>query len=64
MPWKMSDALRHTGKAATPGAKKQWASTANAVLKRTGDEGQAVRVANAAVKKAKVRKPKLLKVKK
>ncbi len=49
MPWKPSQAK--TRKAKSPAAKKQWASTANAVLRESGDEGKAVRIANAAVKK-------------
>ena len=52
MPWNPGDATRHQKKAKTPKRKRQWSKTANAVLERTGDEGQAVRVANAAVKKA------------
>lgn len=51
MPWEMSSAMGHTKKASTPAKKKQWASTANAVLEKSGDEGKAVRIANAAVKK-------------
>jgi hypothetical protein len=50
MPWKSKDATGHTKKAKSPAAKKQWSKTANSVLKRTGDEGVAVRIANAAVK--------------
>jgi len=51
MPWTMKSATKHTAKATTPAKKKQWSSTANAVLEKTGDEGKAVRIANAAVKK-------------
>lgn len=51
MPWKPSDAKVKTKKATTPAAKKAWSSTANAVLKRSGDEASAVRVANSVVKK-------------
>lgn len=53
MPWTMSSARRHTKKADTPAAKKQWSKVANKVLKESGDEGKAVRIANAAVKKRK-----------
>lgn len=53
MPWTPKDAMAKTKKASTPAAKKQWAGAANAVLKKTGDEGQAVRIANAAVAKNK-----------
>jgi hypothetical protein len=52
MPWKPNDGpSRHTKSANTSAKKKQWASTANSVLKESGDEGKAVRIANAAVKK-------------
>lgn len=51
MPWKPNDAKAKTKKATTPQAKKAWSSTANAVLKRSGDEASAVRVANSVVKK-------------
>lgn len=51
MPWKPNDGpARHSKKADTPAKKKQWSDTANSVLKKTGDEGKAVRIANAAVK--------------
>lgn len=52
MPWSPSDGpARHTKKAKSPAAKKQWAAAANNVLAKTGDEGKAVRIANAAVAK-------------
>lgn len=51
MPWKPSDAQKKTKKANTPKEKKQWASVANKVLKSTGDESKAVKIANASVKK-------------
>lgn len=51
MPWKPSDADKHTKKANTPAEKKQWAATANSVLKDTGNEARAIRAANAAIKK-------------
>jgi uncharacterized protein YdaT len=54
MPWTPDDGpSRHTKKADTPASKKQWAATANAVLEKSGDEGKAVRIANAAVAKHK-----------
>lgn len=47
MPWTARDTGRHNKKAAkSPKAKQAWSKTANAVLKRTGDEGQAIRVAD------------------
>ena len=51
MPWDKSDASRHTKKAKTPAAKKQWSKVANKVLDESADEGKAMRIANAAVKK-------------
>ena len=51
MPWNSKDAKGHTKKATTPAKKRQWKSVANSVLKSSGDEGKAVRIANAAVKK-------------
>lgn len=49
MPWNPSDATRHSKKASSPIAKRQWADVANQTLKRTGDEGRAIREANAVV---------------
>lgn len=51
MPWASKDATKHTKAAKSSGAKKQWSKAANSVLKQTGDEGKAIRIANAAVKK-------------
>jgi hypothetical protein len=51
MPWTAHDAQRHTGKAASRAARRQWAEVANSILERTGDEGQAVREANAVIAK-------------
>jgi hypothetical protein len=54
MPWTPSSGpARHTKKAKSPAAKKQWSSVANKVLSDSGDEGKAVRIANAAVAKRK-----------
>jgi len=53
MPWKAASAKRHTKKAKSPAKKKQWAKVANKVLKESGDEGKAIRIANAAVKRKK-----------
>lgn len=49
MPWTPADATRHTKKANTPKKKRQFADVANSILARTGDEGRAIRGANAAV---------------
>lgn len=50
MPWKPSDAPKHTKAAKTPKAKRQWAKVADSALSRGSSEGSAVRQANAAVK--------------
>ena len=49
MPWTPDDATSHTKKAATQKTKRQWAEIANQVLERTGDEGRAIREANAVI---------------
>lgn len=52
MPWSPKDATKHTKKARSPKAKKQWSTVSNKVLKESGgDEGKAIRIANAAVAK-------------
>ena len=51
MPWSPKDATHSTKKAKSPAAKRQWSSVANKVLKETGDDAKAKRIANAAVKK-------------
>lgn len=51
MPWTGKDAKRHSKAANTPAKQKQWSSVANRVLAESGDEGKAVRIANAAVTK-------------
>jgi hypothetical protein len=49
MPWTANDADKHTHKARTPELKQLWAKVANESLERNGDEGRAVREANAVV---------------
>ena len=49
MPWTADDAERHTHKATTRQLKELWAKVANATLERAGDEGRAIREANAVV---------------
>jgi hypothetical protein len=49
MPWTPDDAPSHTRKATTEEAKRLWAEIANQVLARTGDEGRAIREANAVI---------------
>jgi hypothetical protein len=53
MPWKMQDASRHTAKAKSATAKRQWSAVANAVLENTGNKARAVRSANAVINKRK-----------
>jgi hypothetical protein len=53
MPWQPDDAPRHTHKANTPHLCRLWAEVANNVLAETGNEGRAVRAANAAVAREK-----------
>lgn len=51
MPWKPSDASKKTKKANTPAEKKKWSSVANKVLKSTGDDAKAIKIANASISK-------------
>ena len=49
MPWTAEDAERHTKKADSSKRQRMWAEIANSVLAETGDEGRAIREANAMV---------------
>jgi hypothetical protein len=49
MPWTANDAESHTHKARTWALKELWAKVANESLERSGDEGRAIREANAVV---------------
>ncbi|HTV30686.1 MAG TPA: hypothetical protein VMF32_23285 [Xanthobacteraceae bacterium] len=49
MPWTANEAERHTRKATTLALQELWAKVANESLERTGDEGRAIREANAVV---------------
>ena len=51
MPWTAKDAQRHTKKAKSAKAKRQWAHVADSVLTKTGDEGLAVREANSVIRR-------------
>ena len=51
MPWTLRDAIGKTHRATTVAKKRQWAATANSVLKRTGSDAAAIRIANAAIRK-------------
>lgn len=50
MPWGPNDALRHTQQATSPKKKRRWSKVADSVLGATGDEGRAIREANAVIK--------------
>jgi len=52
MPWTPDDARSHTKKATTEKARRQWAEIANQILEQTGDEGRAIREANAVIARA------------
>ncbi len=49
MPWTSNDAEKHTHKASTSALKDLWAKVANERLEKTGDEGRAIREANAVI---------------
>ena len=49
MPWSPSDAQAKTHNADTPELQRLWAEVANKTLEATGDEGRAIREANAVV---------------
>jgi hypothetical protein len=51
MPWSAKDSTRFTKKARSAKSKRQWSDVADSVLSRTGDEGRAIREANAVVAK-------------
>lgn len=53
MPWVASDARKHTKKATSAAAMRQWSHVANAVLEKTGDEERAIKEANAVVARRK-----------
>jgi len=52
MPWTPDDAPSHTKKAASAKMKRLWAEVANKILAETGDEGRAIREANAVIARA------------
>lgn len=53
MPWTSKDAYRHTHKAKSAKAKRQWEHVSNSALKRGASEGSAIRQANAVVARRK-----------
>ena len=56
MPWTAKQASSHTKKAKSAVAKRQWKDVADSVLKTTGNEGRAIREANAVVARRKSKK--------
>jgi|GEM_PF-4615745 len=58
MPFTLADAPRHTHKATSPVAKRQWAHVAESARKRGAPEGAAIRMANAVVKRRRGKKSK------
>ena len=56
MPWTPSEASRFTRKAKSPKRKRQWRDVAKSMLKRTGDDGAAIRAANAVAKKSQAKR--------
>jgi len=51
VPWEASDAKRHTKKAKSQKAKRQWSHVANSMLERGYSEGRAIAAASSVVKK-------------
>jgi len=49
MPWKVTDAKKHTKKASTPKKRRMWRDVANGALKRGASDSSAIRQANAVV---------------
>jgi hypothetical protein len=49
MPWTANEAKGHTHKANTQELQELWAKVANERLEKTGDEGLAIREANAVI---------------
>lgn len=50
MPWSPKEAIKHNKNAVGPKA-KQWSTVANEILRKSGDDGKAVRIANAAIQR-------------
>ena len=51
MPWTASQAHAKTHKASTKAKRKKWVRVANSILRQSGDEGKAIRIANSMMKK-------------
>lgn len=46
MPWSPGDAPRFKKNLSSPDAQRRWSDIANAILKETGSESKAIRIAN------------------
>ena len=55
MPWLANDAAGHDKKADTSKKKDVWTRVANKTLKKTGNDARAIRVANAVIRKMKLK---------
>ena len=62
MPFTPADATKYDKAASTPAKQRMWASIANAVLQKHGDDGMAIRVANSKVESLLIRAPLILEV--
>lgn len=51
MPWRPADAKRHSKKALSATAQRQWADVANSELQKHGDDARAIRAANSVIAK-------------
>jgi len=51
MPWSPKDAAKHSKKAKSKTARKQWSEVANSVLKSGAGDARAIRTANGVIKK-------------
>ena len=56
MPWTAGSFKKKHNKGLTGAQAKRAASTANAVLRKTGDDAQAIRIANSVAKKKRASK--------
>lgn len=56
MPWGPNNASRYSKLVKTQRQRERWASVANHVLETTGDEAQAIRVANATIRNEKTQR--------
>lgn len=46
MPFSPESSTKYKKNLSSSGSKERWASIANSILKETGDEGKAIRIAN------------------